>query len=297
MKYVFLILAFILVSCSSIKKKNAVATEVGPEVVFEVTQGILHPESIIYSPKHEKFFVSNVSSGNPLETKSVGYLSKISKDGKIVTEKWITGFKAPKGIAIVGDDLYVTDINRVVKVSISKAKIAKVFPLKNAKFLNDVTADNEGNIYISDTLSDIIYRIKDNKIDQWLKDDRVAGSHGLYTDGKEHIIATKWGADVDPKTLVAKGLGDIAVISLKNQNEITVVKDLQGQLDGIAVDGKGTLWISDWITGNVFTMTKQGKVSKMFNLGQGTADISVARELGLLLVPQMLQNKILFIKL
>ncbi len=44
-------------------------------------------------------------------------------------------------------------------------------------------------------------------------------------------------------------------------------------------------------------MKKNGKTKKMYNFGQGTADISVAKELNLLLVPQMGQNKLMFIKL
>jgi sugar lactone lactonase YvrE len=145
--------------------------------------------------------------------------------------------------------------------------------------------------------SDVIYKISKNKLSVWIKDAKVAGSNGLFTDGKEHLIAVKWGTEVDPKTFVAKNPGDVAVISLAKPSEIVVTQELQGHLDGISVDSKGTLWISDWISGDVYTMSKQGKVKKMFNLGGGTADLSVAKELNLLLVPQMGQNKLLFIQL
>jgi sugar lactone lactonase YvrE len=75
------------------------------------------------------------------------------------------------------------------------------------------------------------------------------------------------------------------------------MKEIQGHLEGIAVDNKGTLWISDWVFGDIYTMTKQGKTQKMFNLGYGTADLTVAKELNLLAVPQMNDSKLIFIKL
>ncbi|HXH29175.1 MAG TPA: hypothetical protein VNJ01_00010 [Bacteriovoracaceae bacterium] len=63
----------------------------GAPGIYEITEGIKHPESAIYSEMHGVFFVSNVASGNPLETKEVGYLSKISVDGKTVQAKWVKG--------------------------------------------------------------------------------------------------------------------------------------------------------------------------------------------------------------
>jgi sugar lactone lactonase YvrE len=298
MKYIILA-AFLVAGCSSMKgKKEKQNEEIKPQVAFEITEGILHPESLIYSPKHESFFATNVATGNPLEKKArVSYLSKISKDGKTIKAKWITGLYAPKGLTVVGDDLYFTDVTRIVKVNIPKGKITKIYPVSKAGFLNDTTVDAQGNVYISDMFSDVIYKISKNKLSVWVKDAKVAGSNGLFTDGKEHIIAVKWGTDIDPKTFMAKNIGDVAIISLKKPTEITVVKELQGHLDGIDMDSKGTLWISDWISGDVYTMTKQGITKKMFNLGQGTADISVARDLNLLLVPQMGQNRLIFIQL
>jgi sugar lactone lactonase YvrE len=297
MKFIsLLILAFILGACAS-KTKEIQPTEMKPNIAFEITEGILHPESIIYSAKHEAFFVSNVASGNPLETKAVGYLSKISKDGKAIKAKWITGLHAPKGLAIVGDDLYVTDVTRVHKISILKSKITKTFKVKNSKFLNDAVTDSQGNVYVSDMYSNILYRIQKNKLAIWLQDPKLDHPNGLFTDGKEHLMVVKWGGEIDLKTMQTKTPGDMAIVPFAKTSEIFVNKDIQGNLDGISVDAKGVLWISDWMNGNVFTMNKQGQVKKMFNLGQGTADITVAKELNLLMVPQMYQNKLIFIQL
>jgi sugar lactone lactonase YvrE len=297
MKFIsLLVFTIALTGCSS-KSKDGSSGKVKPNIAFEISEGILHPESIIYSVQHEAFFVSNVASGNPVETKPVGYLSKISKDGKVINAKWITGLHAPKGLAIVGDDLYVTDVTRVHKVSISKSKTMKTFNVKNSKFLNDAVADAKGNIYISDMFSNILYRIQDDKLSNWIQDPKLEGSNGLFTDGKEHLLVVKWGPGLDPKTFKTTAPGDMATVLLSNTNEISLNTQIQGNLDGITVDDKGVLWISDWMNGDVFTMNKQGKVKKMFNFGPGTADITFAKDLNLLMIPQMNQNKIIFVQL
>jgi len=201
MKFIsLLILALSLGACAS-KPKEIQPTEMKPTIAFEISEGILHPESIIYSAKHESFFVSNVASGNPLETKPVGYLSKISKDGKTIKAKWITGLHAPKGLAIVGDDLYVSDVTRVHKISILKSKITKTFKVKNSIFLNDTVADAQGNVYVSDMYSNILYRIQKNKLAIWLQDPKLDHPNGLFTDGKEHLMVVKWGGEIDLKTM------------------------------------------------------------------------------------------------
>jgi len=296
MRFVFLLVLVVITGCSSSPAKEK-HKEVKPNIAFEISEGILHPESIIYSPIHSAFFVSNVASGNPLETKPVGYLSKISKDGKVINAKWVTGMHAPKGLAIVGDDLYVTDVTRVHKVSISKSKILKTFQVPKSQFLNDAVADANGNVYISDMFSNILYKIQKGKLSLWIQDAKLEASNGLFTDGKEHLLVVKWGNGIDPKTFQTKSPGDMATILFSNPTEITLNQEIRGNLDGISADSKGVLWISDWMNGDISAMDKQGKVKKMFNFGQGTADITVAKELDLLMVPQMNQSKIIFIQL
>lgn len=300
MKYFSILLLSVLVAaCSSTSKKEEKVEHkmITPNIVKEITDGVLHPESVVYSQKHTAYFVSNIASGNPTESKAVGYIAKYARDGKLIKAKWVTGLHAPKGIVIVGDFLYVSDVTRVQKISISKAKIVKTFTVKDSKFLNDLVVDNAGNIYVSDMWDDKIYRIQKDKIAVWIQDPKITGSNGLFTDGKEHILAVRWGTEIDMKTWKAKNIGDMAIIPLKDPKNIQVNSDIQGHLDGIAVDGNGMLWISDWLNGDIYSMEKNGKVRKMFNLGSGAADVTVIKELNVLIVPQMNQNKIIFIQL
>lgn len=297
MKKIFLLVSLsLLAACSSSSKKAEVGGLEKPNISMEISEGIAHPESVLYSPQHQAFFVSNVASGNPVEKKAVGYLSRISKDGQTINSKWVTGLHAPKGLAIVGDDLYVTDVTRVHRVSISKAKITKTFVVKDSKFLNDVVADEKGNVYVSDMFTSTLYRIQNNQLSSWIKDPKVENVNGLYIVDK-NLLATKWGTNIDMNTFKASNPGHLATILLSQPTNITLSDKVQGHLDGITSDHTDTIWISDWMNGDVYSMDKSGKVSKRYNFGQGTADISFAKDLNLLIVPQMNKSKILFIQL
>ena len=79
---------------------------------------------------------------------------------------WVTGLNAPKGIAISNDNskLYVSDITELVQIDIASGKIIKRFNAPGSSFLNDVVADSHGNIYVSDTDTNTIYKLDTNTI-------------------------------------------------------------------------------------------------------------------------------------
>ena len=262
-----------------------------PAFAFEVTEGILHPESALYSDAHDAIFVSNIASGNPAETKRVGYLSKLAPDGKVIQSKWVKGLKAPKGIAIRGNELWVSDVNQIVKVDIEKGKIARTYDVKGAKFLNDVAIDSEGVVYVTDMASDTIYSVSPKGLAVWLKSPKLRGPNGITIDG-DRVTITQWGTAMNPKTFETTAPGALTTISLKSpEDSLQEGVAPMGYLDGLATDSSGTIWVSDWMNGDVYRVDG-GKATKVFNLGQGAADLSVAVPLKLLLIPQMNQNHV-----
>lgn len=267
-----------------------------PQIVFTITEGISHPESVLFSNDHDAIFVSNVASGNPVETKTLGNISKYTRDGKLIASPWVKGLKAPKGMAIIGNELYVSDVDRVVKIDIRKAKIIQSIKVSGSKFLNDVTADKEGNIYVSDMLTDTIHIWNKKGVSVWKKTPDLRSPNGLYTDGSEHILMTSWGNPI-AKDFSTANPGALSALSLKNPAESFLEeKSFSGNLDGISADGQGNLWISDWMNGDIYKVQKNGSAQKVMNLKQGSADLSYSKELNLLLVPQMNESKVMAFK-
>src|SRR5690242_8332725 len=96
--------------------QQAAAAPAGPITVTD--SAVKTPESVLYDPMADVYLVSNIN-GSPVEKDNNGYISRVSPDGKVLTAKWIAGgvngvkLDAPKGTALRGDTLFVSDIDVV----------------------------------------------------------------------------------------------------------------------------------------------------------------------------------------
>ena len=129
----------------------------GATRVIAVT-GFLTPESVLHDSVQDIYFVSNINGG-PTATDNNGFISRVKPDGAVENLKFIEGGRggvvlhAPKGMALVGDTLWVTDIT-VIRAFNARtgAPIDSVsFDSLKAVFLNDVAAAQTGALYITDT--------------------------------------------------------------------------------------------------------------------------------------------------
>jgi hypothetical protein len=68
--------------------------------LWETPADLKNPESVVYAPKQDVLFVSNIE-GKPDQKDQNGFISKVSPlNGSIVELNWITGLNAPKGMAV-----------------------------------------------------------------------------------------------------------------------------------------------------------------------------------------------------
>jgi streptogramin lyase len=59
--------------------------------------------------------------------------------------------------------LYVSDITDLVEINIANGQITNRYNAPGGAFLNDVVSDEQGNIYVSDTGTNAIYKLDNNK--------------------------------------------------------------------------------------------------------------------------------------
>lgn len=256
------------------------------------TAGFAQPESTLWDPAAKVIYVSNVN-GSPPDKDGNGYLSKLNADGKVVTEKWVIGLDAPKGMAVAKGRLYVSDIDRLVVIDTASSRIVKTYPAPGAKFLNDVAIDDKGNVYVSDMVDNTIWRLAGGKFDKWLVDPQLENPNGLRAEANRLVVAA-WGP------MTGDGFATARPGPLKAVGFDGMIRDLTagfGHLDGLEPDGKGGYLVSDWMSGGVFAVSRQGKVAKLLQLGQGSADIGLIPEHKLLLVPMMMDGKVAAYKL
>ncbi|HET6267135.1 MAG TPA: hypothetical protein VFG11_05400, partial [Acidobacteriota bacterium] len=118
-----------------------------PPARIQIVEGLQAPESAVYDAEQDVYFVSNIN-GEGTAKDNNGFISKVSPDGKILTEKFVEGGKAgvilnaPKGITISGDLLWVADIDAVRAFNRKTGEAAKSVDLQplGALFLNDLVA-------------------------------------------------------------------------------------------------------------------------------------------------------------
>lgn len=268
------------------------ALAVAPSTASEVwsLDGLKAPESVLFDAKRNVFYVSNVA-GEPNGKDGVGYLSKVSPDGKMLEAEWVTGFDAPKGLVMKGDTLFVTDIDRLMAVDIESGKITGKWAADGAQFLNDTAVDETGRVFASDMLANRIYVLENDALTVWLEGEKLLHPNGLHVEDGRLVVAG-WGRDIQPD-FSSKTPGHLISIDLKTK-EISDIGPGEpvGNLDGLERDGAGNWLVTDWVAGALFRIDAEGKAEKLLDLSQGSADLEFIEEKKLVIIPMMMDGKL-----
>lgn len=251
--------------------------------------GISSPESVYFDASTNSLFVSNiVGEGTAHDGKAS--IVRLSPNGKKVEQKWLSeGLDAPKGMRAKNGVLWVSDINRIHSIEIKTAKILKTIKIGNAKFLNDIEIDDKGNIYISDTMGNVIYKYDGEKVSSWL-DRSIPAPNGLLIDGREMIVAS-WGENIKKDWSVSEP-GKLFAVDLETKKTREITRMPVGNLDGLEMYRAGYL-VSDWVAGKVFYVSQKGKFQEILQGIPGAADIGYHSKTSTLYVPSMKESKIL----
>lgn len=280
------------------------------EKVWETITELKTPESVIYEPNENVLFVSNID-GAPDGKDNQGFISKVSPlNGSIIELNWVTGLNAPKGMTIINNNttnntlLYVSDITDLIEIDVNNGKIINRFNAPGSAFLNDVASDNQGYVYVADTVTNTIYRLDtknlgDNStnnnnasLQAWLQTPELNGPNGLYVDNSnKKLIVASLGAFSNPA-------GSIRVVDLQNRtvnslgNEGSAVPI--GGLDGIEADSTGRhYYVTDNAGGKLYVVNSNGTGYETLDLqNQGAADLGVILNENLIIIPMMQDNKL-----
>lgn len=261
-----------------------------PQIAWEAT-GFEAPESAVYDPSEQVIYVSNVV-GQPNEKDGEGYISKLGLDGQMVEQQWATGLDAPKGMALHDGTLYVSDIDRLVAISTEDGKEVESWSASGAKFLNDVTVDSEGRVFVSDMLDATIYVMDGGEISPWLEGGEITAPNGLLAEDDRLVVAS-WGV------LAGEGFetetpGHVKVVDYDSKEVQSLgAGEPIGNLDGIEQDGQGGYLVTDWVNGGLFRITAEGEAEQLLRLDPGSADLEYIEEQSLAVIPMMMDDKVM----
>jgi sugar lactone lactonase YvrE len=157
-------LAVILAAACGGEKDSAKAAKHGPAIDSTApgrtatVSGFKTPESVRYDSANDVFYVSNIN-GSPLAKDNNGFISRMKADGTIDSLELIAGgrggvtLNAPKGLALIGDTLWVVDIDAVRAFNVRTGVTVATVDLSSyhALFLNDICVGGDGALYVTDT--------------------------------------------------------------------------------------------------------------------------------------------------
>ncbi len=261
-------------------------------------EGFDKPESVMYDSNRDVLYVSNVV-GKSLSHDDNGFISRVSMQGEMLEREWITGLDAPRGMLIKDDMLWVADLDCVVKIDIEQGKVKKDIPIKGASLLNDIAADDDGNIYVSDLKGNIIFKhtASEDKSEgegeeffkRWVETTSLRSPNGLYVDG-EHLIVASWGISGSAAIRVK---GHLKKISLKTGKirKLGSGKPI-GHLDGIQGTGDGSYLVTEWKHDDLLLVSSSGSFTSLLDLESGPADLEYIPEKGMVIIPIMNANKV-----
>jgi hypothetical protein len=173
MKKIILSLTFVCASLISASAQKATVQKLwATDTILKV------PESVLVDDKENCLWVSNIDgASNGKDGK--GSISKLSKTGAPINLEWITGLNAPKGMAKYKQELYVADLTELVVIDVKKGVIKNKIAIEGSVFLNDVTVNHNGAVFVSDSRTGKVHRYENNQVT--IEVENLQGPNGLLS--------------------------------------------------------------------------------------------------------------------
>jgi len=247
--------------------------------------GLEMPESSIVHPDGRVFITEIGGYGK----KGDGKVTVLNTDG--TTKTLVDGLNDPKGIDLFNNQLYVADVDQVIRIDLNgkKTVIAKPGDFKDAPiFLNDIEIDGTGNVYVSDSGDEkgkhgSVYKITPaGQVVQIINDKSgIKRPNGLLMDGPNMLLVADYGTG---KLFRVVFDGE----SSKPQGHVTLLNSGFGAADGLIRDTNGILYVSDWGSGKVWRLSEPKATPLLVTEGyQSAADISLSLDGKSILMPDM----------
>lgn len=257
--------------------------------------GLQTPESVLYDAAADVYLVANIN-GNPTATDDNGFISRIAPSGRVLSLRWIDGrrgnvtLNAPKGMAIVGNTLYVADITAVRMFDRRTGRQRGSLAIAGSTFLNDVAAGRDGSVYVTDSGlnpdfspngTDAVYKIARNgKVTAVARGASLKGPNGVTVlrDGRVFVVTFSQAGET-----YSLGMGG------QPENVKTMPK---GQLDGVIQTRSGALLISSWAASTVYRVDRRGRVTVAVANVPSPADIGYDTRRQRVLIPIFMENRL-----
>ena len=263
-----------------------------PPLLASQILNLASPQHII-ADEDATYYIAN-ANGDPGTRDNKGFITKVNKEGEVTNLHFIQGgvksvtLHSPNGMAIVGDILYVTDLDTVrgFHKHTGESVVTIPFTQQGCDSLTGLAADREGILFVSDTDSNTIYRVdpsKDHSVSRFIQDVGLSHPHDLAIHPRTgHLMGVGWDDgkifEIDEKGVV---------------HELFVNSFFSGgfyNLDGIDFDQYGTMYVSDMTAGKVWRIRNNKKKEVIAEFLVSPSGLAIDRANHLILVPYLYAN-------
>ena len=190
------------------------------------------PESIDFDPLNNRYLIANSSNGKIMQRSSNGTISQ-----------FIGGVSPnPYGIEVVGTTVYACCSGKVLGFDLTTG--LQVFSVNlGATFLNGITHDNSGNLFVTDFSAKKIYRIKiaTQTFNLFAQNLTQSPNGIIFDEPSNSLVFVNWGSAAKIKRC-----------SLVDSTVTTILTTSYTNIDGIARKANGDFYISTWGTNSVY---------------------------------------------
>ena len=244
--------------------------------LWETDSVLKVPESVLFDRANNVLYVSNIEGKGSWEQDGKGSIGKIGTDGKVIAAEWINGFNAPKGMALHNGKLYVADLSELVVIDVAKSAVEKKIAIAGALGLNDVTADPNGVIYVSDSRAKKVFRVENGNATEYTTG--LLGPNGvLYHDNKLYL------------------LDNGSMFTVNTDRSLSgIAEAMEPGTDGIEHIGGNSFIVSNW-SGKIWYVNSDGTKELLLDTSKekkNTADIGIDAANKIIYVPTFWKNTV-----
>jgi DNA-binding beta-propeller fold protein YncE len=248
------------------------------------------PESVAFDQLKNRYFISNYGDGNIILIDSAGEKTCFKKE-----------LSKSLGMIIHQNILYVVENPNTIKgFDISNGSPVLDLHINEALFLNDITCDDSGHLYITDSNAKAVFKINiiPKTYSLFVKTE-LDNPNGIVYDKLNNRLVVCYFRENAP----------LDAISLEDSTISTIKFTGFDNLDGLTQDESGNFYVSSWGSGNFSSgFKKEGTIYKYDNLFTkepvivstghlGPADIYFNIQKNELAIPLFLENNVIFLPL
>lgn len=254
-------------------------------ILFSISEGLKGPEGVRYDEKSDVFFISNLN-GRGNQKDGNGFISKVDHSGNVISSKFMQGtnrypLHAPKGMFIIEDELFAVDINGVHVFNRKTGTHLTFIDFSNLKpgLLNDISADQHGILYVTDTRKPRVYKVKNNLPEIFIDTLPIYPNGITKNPVKDEFILATW-------------TGDSLLYSFETDGSFKPYRKLNGgYYDGLEFIGENLI-IASQLDSTIRHSHQSGSENLFIRVPARPADIGVDTKRYRIAVPYVVENRV-----